>query len=123
MHCGESADDIREAIAREIEGWMGEIAVVHGDLSDELQDDTYQDLRCAVEGCSSYDTVGAATENGLGRAARRFAKAFELKAGDVVTVTGAWADKDGSGCVTAVANALNAIGLKATVSANAACSD
>lgn len=122
MHLGEAADDVRAAIAKEIDEWGGSTAVVGGDLSDELEDFDYRDLGYSVRSCD-YETRGEATALGLKRAARRIAKQFELKPGAAVRVTGAWKDKDGSGCVSAVANALSEIGMVVTISENAPASD
>ena len=123
MHCGEEADEIRFAIAEEVESWEGAVAVVGGDFMDELECSGYRDLGRALDSRATYETRGEPSDLGLKRAAFRIAKHFGLPAGAKVVVTGAWNDKDGTGCVTAVANALKSRGFDATISENAACSD
>lgn len=123
FHHGEAADDIREAIINEIENWPGNVAVVDGDLSDELATDDYRDLRIAVEGCAVYRTRGQSTALGLKRAAKRMSKSLAMTPGNPVTVTGAWHDKDGTGCVSTIANSLTDLGMKVLISQNAPAAD
>jgi hypothetical protein len=109
MHLRWDANSVREAITQEIDGWKGDVAVVTGDLEDELGLARYRDLNRALAR-ASFRTRGAPDNYCLPRAARRI-------------VTGAWADNDGSGCVTCVEQALCAAGYDSHVSETAPASD
>lgn len=123
MHLGNEADETRYAIAEEIENWPGPVAVVSGCFMDELERSGYRDLGRALDSHATYVTRGEPSDLGLKRAAFRIAKRFGLQAGAKVRITGAWNDKDGSGCVTAVANALKSRGIEAVISEHAPSSD
>lgn len=122
MHLGSWAPATRELIAAEITSWPGRVAVITGDLDDELKCAKYTGLRVSLTR-ADYCTHGSPYSDTLARAARRIAKRFRLKCGDEVTVTGAWNDEDGTGCVTAVGQTFEKLGVLVAISGNAPASD
>jgi hypothetical protein len=111
-----------KALLQEIHAWTGDCAIVHGDLSDELDD--YREIRDAVNamtlsGAEEYEAE--ATDRALAAAAKEIARDFKVEARPQVLVTGAWVGK--SGCVSYVAYMLKRFGAKVSVSSHAAKGD
>ena len=116
------AEGTRGSIAAEIARWQGAVAIVTGDLDDELDLPKYSTLKEALAK-ATFRTYGAPFNDTLRSAAARIAKHFGLTKGAQVVVTGAWNDHDGTGCVTCVADALKRRGFGIDISDNAPASD
>jgi hypothetical protein len=123
MHWGwRSGNCIRDAITQEIKNWEGDVAVVEGDLDDELTGWKAAGLNAALAR-ASFRVYGSPDEDGLSEAALQIAGHFKLEKGNRVFVTGAWNDNDGSGCVTCVDEAFRRAGFDSHISDNAPASD
>lgn len=123
MHLGIAAESTRHAVTSEICEWAGAVAVIGGDFDDELEHPRYASLRAALSR-ASFKVYGAATDLGLKKAARRILRRFRIDERCRVTVTGAWHDHDGNGCVTCVAKTMmGRAGGAVAISKNAPASD
>ena len=116
-----AADAARARLSRAIEEWDGPLAVVDGELSDELL--AYTDLDRTIRDAltragrrgARVKACDAAGETHL--AAGRVVDALQLDpARDAMVVTGCWFDpKDGWGCVNEVARGFREMGFEARV--------
>ncbi|MDD2765741.1 MAG: hypothetical protein PHE83_17400 [Opitutaceae bacterium] len=122
MHLRGWAESTRDMIAHEISKWIGDVAVIVGFLDEELDRPQYAGLEEALRR-ATYRTFGEPLSESLRHAAGRIAEHFGLGKGDQVTVTGAWNDRDGTGCVTSVARALRRKAFDVRISPNAPASD
>ena len=121
MHCPRYSGVTRILMTDEICNWMGNVAVIDHDLSDELA--TYMGLAAAVER-AEVRVQGLPTERGLTNAARKIARALKIHPNTPIRLTGAWRDFDGTGCVTAVDVAFRREGFRnVTISRNCPSSD
>lgn len=125
MHCGDECDDIRERMAVEIEDFDGAVVTVLGGMEDEFDDPwdrSTKNLGMALDDRSEWEVNGEPSEQGLRKAAAAIARRYPSES---YVVTGAWNDRDGTGCVTTVANALKQLSPQSIVqiSPNAPASD
>lgn len=126
----DAADTLRLDLQLLIEGWEGGVAVIDGDLSDELDENA---------GRSAWRALGEALEQALVRAseaghlsvrirgddaeafsqedaARHLVHTHGLAPTTAITLTGAWVDMAGGGCVNSVREVLVELGFAPTVS-------
>lgn len=136
MNCGdEAAAAIRAALADDLADWTDGIAVIDGDLSGELRQRAYRDFGSALEraleraaehGLTAIRIRGCSMEEfDQTRAAVVLADNLALAAGGwTVEITGAWYEPGGGdGCVNSVVEALESVGVSATVRPSAAVLD
>lgn len=136
MNCGdEAAASIRTALAEDLADWAGGIAVIDGDLSSQLRQRAYRDFglslesalqRAAEHGLTAIRIRGCSMEEfDQTRAAVVLADNLALAAGGwTVEITGAWYEPGGGeGCVNSVVEALESVGVSATVRPSAAVLD
>lgn len=104
------------ALLQEIQNWSGEFAVVHGELSDELEafKDVGQAIAKVAQSGVARDYEAGATGSELRAVARKIAKDAQAAARSQVMVTGAWGEADG--CARTVFNELVRLGVKAELS-------
>lgn len=111
-----------------IENWEGGVAVIDGELSDELEGfrRSWQDLGGAItDALDRAQQSGLISERVFGDddgdyrqmdAARDLVQKHGLTPDKVaITLTGAWIDDDGDGCVHSVREALEALGFQPVV--------
>ena len=136
FNCGnDAAEASRETLAEDLDGWLGALAVIDGDLSSELRLRAYRSLGSALEAALERAAAaglpairirgGDEDEFDQVAAALSLAATLGLAEGDwTVEVTGAWYDPAGSdGCVNSVVEALESVGVSASVRASAATLD
>lgn len=103
------------ALLAEIQNWTGSFAVIHNELSDELESD--EDVGPVIADVIWQDTTrdyeAEGDLNDLKRAAREIFQDFDLR-GSSVFVTGAWGGSDG--CATSVAEELRRLGARPKLS-------
>lgn len=122
FNLGDEAAPLRDALASEIMKWKGDVFILDGELSDEL--DHYATLGLAVQACKDTSdqhvvremACALTMENWVDVAMKRFEA--EWPGGPHrILLTGAWTEPDKSGCVDAMAEALG--GHDITISQNA----
>lgn len=124
--CPELASTYREKLAQDLSGWTGDMFVIDGQLSDELKDLAFRHLGKAITsalvrsrnagfrarrimGCDSIpphqcERVRAWIEDGT----------LDPKTMQI-SLTGAWYNEDGGGCVGDVQKILVKAGFEVTV--------
>lgn len=109
----DAAEQIRDAILREVSWWSGPIYAILGDLQDEIP--LNPAVRAIVQSVPEANIVQAGGDaNQLSRAGVELAR--ELGAGSSAVLTGIWGGEHG--CVTCLADALERNGVEVSVSAN-----
>jgi hypothetical protein len=111
----EPAREVRAGIAQEVADHKGPVYVVLGDLADEI--DRYQDLSFILGDADQEFRAGPA-QNDLQRVAQEILASVPMEAR--ITVTGAWTEPEGGGCINCVVDALNAAGGQARASSKSA---
>lgn len=124
----DAAEVLRLDMQMLIENWEGGVAVIDGELSDELEGGrhAWQELGRAITGA-----LGRAQQSGLISerifgdddgdyrqmdAARDLVRKHGLTPDTAaITLTGAWIDDDGDGCVHSVREALEELGFRPVV--------
>ena len=119
---GDEAPGLRDALAFEVMAWEHDLFVIDGEMSDELQH--YAMLGLAVENAldarnrrvvrhKACDFAHPEWTDGVGR---RFDQVWPGGPHDV-TITGAWAQEDGRGCVDMMVDRLrdHAVVISSTV--------
>jgi hypothetical protein len=124
-----AAELARNELAAELDAWNGDVLVIDGELSDELDAQPWKTL-----GRSVRNLVERATENGFSarrvdadptddpdqaEIAVRMLPALGITDDDAIVVTGCWTYDDGGGCVDSVIDALRKNGKRAELGAGA----
>lgn len=121
------ARKVRDALVHELEGWMGGVLVIDGELSDELAENPKLDLalKGALHRAAQSDQVSLRLFGDDPDQVKRITEYVmrmpsPARRNTGFHVTGAWYhSEDGGGCVGSVWQRLRTMGMSAQVSPNA----